>query len=72
MPSGGDRYDADLNDHLHLRLEDTGELLDVPLDLAEALLKELDHKVIARIEERMGVGIERLGLHLIGHRAADD
>lgn len=72
MPSGGDRYDADLKEHLHLRLEDTGEVLDVPLDLAETLLKELDHKVIAQIEARMGVGIERLGVHLVGHRATDD
>jgi len=72
MPAGGDRYDADLNEHLHLRLEDTGEVLDVPLDLAETLLKELDHNVIEQIEARMGVGIERLGVHLVGHRAADE
>ena len=68
MPSGGDRYDAVTNDHLHLRLDDTDEIMDVPEDLAQALFSELDRDVLSRIEDRMGVRIDRLGLHLIGHR----
>ena len=69
MPSGGDRYDAVTNDHLHLRLDDSDQIMDVPEDLAQALFSELDRDVLRRIEDRMGVRIDRLGLHLIGHRS---
>jgi len=69
MPSGGDRYDAETGDHLHLRLDDTDQIVDVPEDLAQALFSELDRDVLSRIEDRMGVRIDRLGLHLIGHRS---
>ncbi len=71
IPGGADRYDADTTDHLHLRLDDLGEVHDVPDDLAAALFSVMDSKILEQIESRMGISVDRVGLHLIGHRDAD-
>jgi len=72
IPGAADRYDADTSDHLHLRLDDLGEVHDVPEDLAEELFSVMDSKILEQIEARMGISVDRLGLHLIGHRGSDE
>ncbi len=72
IPGGADRYDADTTDHLHLRLDDLGEIHDVPDDLAEALFSVMDSKILDQIESRMGISVDRVGLHLIGHRGSHE
>lgn len=70
VAGGPDRFDADITDHIHLRVEDTGEIVDVPPELAEQLMRSVDPELLGRIEERMGVHIEEVGLHLVGRREA--
>lgn len=58
------RFDADLEPHLHLLNDDTGEIHDVPGDLSELLLTQLSDDVLRDIENRLGVRIDRVSLHL--------
>jgi len=58
------RFDAELQPHLHLLNEDTGEIHDVPSDLSERLLAQLSDEVLRDVEERLGVQIDRVSLHL--------
>lgn len=70
------RFDADLEPHLHLLNDDTGEIHDVPADLSERLLMQLPDEVLRDIEQRLGVRVDRVSLHLHarngvnGHSAA--
>ncbi len=58
------RFDADIEPHLHLLNDDTGEIHDVPTDLSERLLTQLSDDVLRDIENRLGVQIDRVSLHL--------
>lgn len=58
------RFDADIEPHLHLLNDDTGEIHDVPTDLSERLLTQLSDDVLRDIERRLGVQIDRVSLHL--------
>ena len=58
------RFDADLEPHLHLLNDDTGEIHDVPGDLSRRLLSDLSDDVLRDIEQRLGVQIDRVSLHL--------
>lgn len=60
------RYDAELEPHLHLLNDDTGEIHDVPRDLSERLLARLPEDLLRDVEERLGVRIDRVSLHLHG------
>jgi Fur family peroxide stress response transcriptional regulator len=51
------RYDADTSEHLHLRDRFSGQILDGPPDLSEALVRRLPSAVLREIEERFGVRI---------------
>lgn len=52
--TGACRYDADLNDHVHLVTSD-GRVLDLPADLGERVLRRLGAEVLSEIETRTGV-----------------
>ena len=73
MPTaaGSSRYDADTTDHLHVRLQDTGEIRDVPVDLGRRLLERLPQSVIEDIEREMGLTIDGVNVQLIGRRRRD-
>lgn len=58
------RYDAETHPHLHLLNDDTGEIHDVPADLSERLLAQLSDNVLRDVEDRLGVRIDRVSLHL--------
>ncbi len=66
--SGSSRYDADMSEHLHVRLQDTGEIRDVPADLGLRLLDKLPQSVIRDIEQEMGLQIDGVNVQLIGRR----
>lgn len=63
------RFDADLQPHLHLLNDDTGEIHDVPADLSRHLLNDLSDHVLRDIENRLGVQIDRVSLHLHARQA---
>ena len=64
MPEGGARFDADLEEHLHLRMPG-GEVRDIPLDLGDKLLQSVPADVIADLEQRMGVRIRGVRVELL-------
>lgn len=69
MPSinGCCRYDADISDHMHIRLADD-EIRDVPADLGQRLMNNLPQDVLAEIEHRLGVQIEGVTVQFLGRR----
>jgi Fur family transcriptional regulator, ferric uptake regulator len=61
--TGPCRFDADIDEHLHIELPD-GRMLDVPEYLSEAVLDAIPDHLIKKIEDRMGVKIARVGVRL--------
>lgn len=51
------RFDADTSEHLHLRDRVSGQILDGPHDLGDALVRRLPSAVLREIEQRYGVRI---------------
>lgn len=64
-PNGCCRYDGDLNEHLHVHVRDSGEILDVPQELGGQLLQSLPQATISRIEREMGVKVEGVIIQLV-------
>lgn len=67
MPSinGCCRYDADISDHMHIRLAGD-EIRDVPSDLGQRLMKNLPQDVLEEIERRLGVHIDGVSVQFFG------
>jgi len=64
--NGSARFDATIENHLHLRDHHTGDVRDVPHDLSQRLLQELPQSVIEQIEAAMSCQIERINIELVG------
>mgnify|MGYP002620267671 CR=1 FL=1 len=56
---GGARYDADMDDHMHVVTED-GRLIDVPHCLTREIAESIPAEVLAKVERTTGVRIEGL------------
>lgn len=63
--SGPSRFDADLDHHAHVLLDD-GRIIDLPSDLSKQIAREIPASVQAEIERRLGVRIDRVSLQLAG------
>lgn len=59
------RYDADVSDHLHVRLAGSDEIRDVPGELGERLLQEQPQEVLKAIERALGVRIEGVNIQIL-------
>jgi Fe2+ or Zn2+ uptake regulation protein len=68
--SGPSRFDADIENHAHVLLED-GRLLDVPHDLSERIEAEIPAAILEEIERRLGVRIDRVSIQLAGRSTRD-
>ena len=68
--SGPCRFDADLDHHAHILLDD-GRILDLPRDLSEMIASEIPGSVLDEIERRLGVRIDRVSLQLSGRLTRD-
>ena len=67
MKDGGCRYDANISEHVHLKVEGRETTLeDVPDDLGRALLERVRSEVLERIEHKMGVSIDAISVQLHG------
>ncbi len=71
--SASARYDATIDNHLHIRCTRTGEVIDVPGDLSSQLLESLPQTVIDELERRIGFKIDQVQIEFIGqpNAAAD-
>jgi Fur family peroxide stress response transcriptional regulator len=58
------RYDGDMSDHLHVRIRETGEIVDVPAALGQRLLSQLPPPVLREIEQRLGVKVDGASVQL--------
>lgn len=59
------RYDADTHSHVHL-VADSGEIIDIPPDLGDALMAHLPPETVAEIERQLGVQITQVDVRLMG------
>ncbi len=67
--SGGARYDADIEPHLHV-VTDDGRIIDVDAALTRELLDSIPASTLAAIERRTGVRIRGVRVELDGAAAA--
>jgi Fur family transcriptional regulator, peroxide stress response regulator len=61
------RYDGTVGDHPHMRDVQTGQVLDVPMDVAAKLPCVVPGGVSEEIEQRTGFKVAALRVELIGH-----
>ncbi|MFM9995086.1 MAG: Fur family transcriptional regulator [Phycisphaerales bacterium] len=66
-PNGPARYDADMNDHVHLNLGD-GRLVDLPHDLSDRLLGQVQAPILHEIERRLGVRVTGVSVQVAADR----
>jgi Fur family peroxide stress response transcriptional regulator len=57
------RYDADLEEHLHVVTPD-GRLLDVPNEISRQMLDRIPAEDVAALENEMGIKISRIAFHV--------
>jgi Fe2+ or Zn2+ uptake regulation protein len=68
--AGAVRYDADMSEHLHVRIQPSGEIRDVPCHLSRKLLESIPPDALAEIEQTLGVKIDGVAVQLIA-KASD-
>lgn len=66
--AGSCRYDADMSEHIHLRLNGSDEIRDVPDELGRRLLDRIPVEVLQEIESALGIRIEALNIQVQGAR----
>ncbi len=67
--NGSARFDATVDNHLHLRDTRTGAVADVPSNLSRALLDHLPRQLLNEIESRLGFKIQQVQIELVGEKA---
>ncbi|MCG3179294.1 MAG: Peroxide-responsive repressor PerR [Phycisphaerae bacterium] len=65
---GSARFDANIKHHPHLRDLETGQVLDVPMELADRVALRLPDDVIAGIQKMSGFEVTGLRVELVGRR----
>ncbi len=63
-PAHAARYDADIEEHLHIETAD-GRIIDVPEAAGDALLEAIPEELIRKVEFLTGVSIDRVSMRLI-------
>ena len=66
--NGSARFDATVDDHLHLRDTRTGTVADVPENLSRQLMDQLPRKLLDQIESRLGFRIRHVQIELVGEK----
>jgi Fe2+ or Zn2+ uptake regulation protein len=62
---GACRYDADMQEHVHIVLDD-GRIMDVPSDLSKRLFESVPESLLAELAERLGVTCSGIKIELTG------
>ena len=63
-PDGRTRFDAGMENHLHIHDGERSTLRDVPADLSRRFLDALPRDVLSEIESRLGVSIAHVHVQL--------
>ena len=64
--SGSARYEAARGSHLHICCQRSGQVADVPHDLARRILGSIPKHALARLEQELGFRISQVQVDLIG------
>lgn len=64
--NGPARYDAAVENHIHLRCLNTGCVADLPDELGRLLLSQIDADLLRQVEQQMGFKLERVHIELLG------
>ena len=70
--SGSSRYCAGQASHMHLQIDGTSELEDVPHDLSEQIIDAIPTGVLEEIESRLGVKISGVDVQFNASRIRDE
>lgn len=62
---GACRYDADMQEHVHIVLDD-GRIMDVPSDLSKRLIDSVPDSLLTELAERLGVTCSGIKIELSG------
>jgi len=65
-PGGSSRYDATVDDHVHLRDHTTGQVVDVPDDLSQSVLQHIPSNLLKELEAKLGFDVHQVRIELIG------
>jgi Fe2+ or Zn2+ uptake regulation protein len=73
MPTtdGCNRYDANTDDHAHIRFRDSSEILDVPDHIGERVLALIPQRVLDEVSAELGVKIDGVSLQFHATRRND-
>ncbi|MCC7408355.1 MAG: transcriptional repressor [Phycisphaeraceae bacterium] len=63
---GSARYDATVDNHLHLRCQQTGAVADVPEEISQRLLDRIPSELLAELEAKLGFKVEQVQIEFIG------
>ncbi len=63
---GSAHYDATVKSHLHMIVESTGAVEDVPEGVSEAVLADIAPQLAREIEARLGFTIRQINVELVG------
>lgn len=64
--NGSARFDAICENHLHLRDQTTGDVVDVPHELGQQILDRIPETTLRDLERRLGFKISQLQIELVG------
>ncbi|MCC7205281.1 MAG: transcriptional repressor [Phycisphaeraceae bacterium] len=64
--TGSARYDATVDNHLHLRCQQTGAVIDVPDELSQRLLDRIPSELLAELEAKLGFKVEQVQIEFVG------
>jgi Fur family peroxide stress response transcriptional regulator len=65
-PGGSSRYDATVDDHVHLRDHTTGQVVDVPDDISKNVLQHIPAELLKELEAKLGFDVHQVRIELIG------
>ena len=60
------RYDATVDNHIHLRDRETGEVTDAPEAISRKLLAQIPQDVLDRLETETGFRVEDVQIEIVG------
>ena len=66
---GSCRFDADTSEHVHLRFQENGSVVDIPKRLSDRLVDSLSREVLDEIGTALGVRVESLSIQILARHA---
>ncbi len=69
---GATRYDADCDNHLHLRCQTNGDVKDAPDELSRMVMDRLPRKALRLVERELGFRIRQVQIELVGEFVGEE